>query len=157
MYAFFSKLGYKKRQCEWLPLFIVRFCLGLFFILSGFFKLFDSHQHKRLLGSLTDVGFPLPEVSVFLIPLLVFLAGICILIGLLTSLASFILFIFTVGALIIDQISLVSSHGEIRNLESFLYLPEVLYALMLLWLFFAGPGKVSFDYTYGKKRRLTSY
>ncbi|NGX50840.1 MAG: hypothetical protein K1060chlam2_00691 [Chlamydiae bacterium] len=157
MYAFFSKLGYKKRACEWLPLLLVRLCLGVFFILSGFFKLFDLHQHEALLRSFTEVGLPFPEVNVMLLPIIEIIAGGCILVGFLTSFASFILFILVVGALVIDRITPVTIHGEVRSIEHFLYLPEVLYALMLFWLFFSGPGKISFDFSYGKKKQISTY
>jgi len=157
MYGFFSKMGYKKRQCEWLPLFIVRLCLGIFFILSGFFKIFDSVQHETLFKTLTNAGIPLAAFNSYFIPIIEILAGACVLLGLLTSLASLILFILMVIALITDRIASITAHGGIKLLENFLYLPEVLYALMFLWLFFAGPGKFSLDFAYGKKKRLSSF
>ena len=157
MYAFFSKLGYKKRQCEWLPLFIVRLCLGIFFILSWFFKVFDSKQHETLLKTFTDAGFPLSAFNAYFIPIIEILAGACVLLGLLTSLVSLVLFILMVMALVIDRIASVTAHSGIKQLENFLYLPEVLYALMFLWLFFSGPGKFSLDFAYGKKKRLSSF
>lgn len=157
MYEIFSKLGYKKRQCEWLPILIARIVLGIFFILSGFFKIFDSKQHETLLRTLKDAGIPLPEFNAYFVPLVELLGGVCILIGLLTSLASLVLFVLMIVALISDRIASVAAHGGIKTLENFLYLPEVLYAAMFLWLFFAGPGKISIDFAYGKKKRLSSY
>ena len=70
MYQFFSKLGYKKRQCEWLPIFIVRLALGFFFILSGFFKLFDSKQYETLLKTLQDAQIPYAEFNAHFVPFL---------------------------------------------------------------------------------------
>lgn len=157
MYQFFSKLGYKKRQCAWLPIFIVRLALGLFFILSGFFKLFDAKQHETLLQTLQHANIPFPEINSYLVPLLELLCGILVLIGLLTTLASFVLFAIMIVALITDRIASVAQHGDLMTLENFLYLPEVLYALLFLWLIFSGPGKLSLDYAYGKKKRHSSY
>ena len=157
MYGFFSKLGSKKRQCEWLPLFIVRLCLGIFFILSGFFKIFDSQQHETLFKTLTNSGIPFAAFNAYFIPIIEILAGACVLLGFLTSLVSLILFILMVASLVIDRIASVTAHGGIKLIENFLYLPEVLYALMFLWLFFSGPGKLSFDFIYGKKKRQSSF
>ena len=157
MYQFFSKFGYKKRQNEWLPILLVRVCLGIFFILSGFFKLFDSKQHARLLQTLQDAHIPFPEFNAAFVPLLELIGGILVLIGLLCSLASLMLFVIMIVALITDRVAHVAAHGGLMVLENFLYLPEVLYALMFLWLLFSGPGKVSFDYAYGKKKRLSTY
>jgi len=157
MYDFFSKLGQYKRQTEWLPIFIMRICLGLFFILSGFFKLFDAEQHERLLKTMMTAEIPFPVFNSYFVPIVELLCGCLILIGLLTSLAAFIMFFIMLVALITDRIASVAVHGGIMMIENFLYLPEVLYALIFLWMFFSGPGKVSFDYAIGKKKKMTSY
>lgn len=157
MYQFFAKIGYNKRQCVWLPILIVRIFLGIFFILSGFFKIFDAKQHETLLQTIKSANIPLPEFNAYFVPFMELICGILILIGLLTTLASFSLFFIMVTALVTDRFSSVAHHGGIMTLENFLYLPEVLYGLMFLWLFFSGPGKVSIDHKYGKNKRLSSY
>ncbi len=157
MYQFFAKLGYSKRQCVWLPILIVRIFLGIFFILSGFFKIFDAKQHAAILQMIKDAGIPLAEFNAYFIPFMELACGSLILVGFLTTLSSFILFVIMVTALVSDRVASISHHGGIIALENFLYLQEVLYALMFLWLFFSGPGKVSIDYVYGKKKRLSSY
>lgn len=157
MYHFFAKLGYHKRQTEWFTILIVRIVLGVFFILSGFFKIFDTKQQANLLQTLKDAHFPLAEFNAYFIPFLQLICGILILVGLLTTVASFILFVIMIIALATDRAASVAHHGGIMTLEHFLYLPEVLYGLMFLWLFFSGPGKVSIDYKYGKSKRLKSY
>ena len=157
MYQFFAKLGYNKRQAEWLPIFIVRIFLGVFFILSGFFKIFDAKQHGNLLQTLKDSPIPFPEFNAYFVPFLELVCGILILVGFLTTIASFIFFVIMITAIVTDRVSSVAHHRGIMTLENFLYLPEVLYGLMFLWLFFSGPGKVSIDYKYGKSKRLSSY
>jgi len=157
VYEFFSKLGSKKRQIEWLPILCIRIFSGFFFTLSGFYKLFDSSQHQIVLRTLTKAQIPFPELFAYLIPLIELLGGLFLIIGLFTTIVSFILFVILVAALIVDQIASVTIHGGILILEHFLYLPEVLYALIFFWLFFAGPGKVSLDYYFGKRRRLLKY
>ena len=157
MYEFFAKVGYHKRHVEWLPILIARVFLGIFFILSGFFKVFDAKQHEALLRTLKHSNIPMPEFNAYLVPFLELACGILILIGLLTTIASFLLFVIMVIALVTDRIASLAVHGGLIIVENFLYLPEVLYALMFLWLFFSGPGKISLDYAYGKKKRLSSY
>ena len=157
MYAFFSKFGYRKRQLEWFPILIIRICLGIFFTLSGFFKVFHTKPHAALLETLQKAHIPFPEFNAYFIPILECIGGVLILLGLLCSLASLMLFAIMITALITDRIASVAHHGGLMAFENFLYLPEVLYALMFLWLFFSGPGKVSFDFAHGKKKRHSAY
>lgn len=157
MYQFFSKLGYKKRQCEWFAIFVVRLFLGIFFTLSGFFKMFDGKAHANLLATLKDAGLPFANFCAYLVPVMEFACGILLIIGFLTTLSSFILFVIMIFAIVTDRLASLVHHPGVMALENFLYLPEVLYALMFLWLFFSGPGKLSLDHRYGKKRRLNSY
>lgn len=157
MDGFFTQLGQRKRKVEWLPIFIMRLCLGIFFILSGFFKLFDADQHDRLLKTLISAQVPYPGFNAYFIPIIEFLGGILILIGLLTTLASFVLFIVMVTAIVTDHIASAAFHGGFLLIENFFYLPEVLYALIFFWLFFSGPGKISLDYYLGQKRKRPLY
>lgn len=157
MYQFFSKFGYKKRQVEWFPILLARICLGIFFTLSGFFKVFHPKQHTALLETLQKAHVPFPEFNAYFVPILEFIGGILIIIGFLCSLASLMLFAIMIIALVTDRIASVALHGGLMTLENFLYLPEVLYALMFLWLFLSGPGKVSLDFSYGKKKRHSTY
>lgn len=157
MYQFFSKLGYKKRQCEWFAIFVVRLLLGIFFALSGFFKIFDGKQHANLLQTLKDAGVPFASFNAYFVPFMELVCGILLIIGFLTTLSSLALFVIMITAIITDRLASLAHHPGIIAFENFLYLPEVLYALMFFWLFFAGPGKLSLDHRYGKKKRLKSF
>lgn len=157
MDQFFSKLGYKKRQCEWLAIFVVRLFLGIFFTLSGFFKMFDGKQHANLLATLKDAGMPFASFNAYFFPFLEFACGILLIVGFLTTLSSFLLFVIMITAIVTDRLASFTHHPNMVALENFLYLPEFLYALMFFWLFFSGPGKLSLDHRYGKKKRLNSY
>ncbi|WP_420421124.1 DoxX family protein [Simkania sp.] len=157
MHDFFSKLGHYKRQVVWLPIFVTRIGIGIFFILSGFFKLFDAEQHEKLLKTMISANIPFPEFNSYFVPLIELLGGALILIGLLTSLSALVLLIVMVTAIVTERIAAVAMHGGLLLVENFFYLPEVLYALIFFWLFFSGPGKVSFDYVIGKKKRMSSY
>lgn len=157
MYQFFSKLGYKKRQCEWFAIFVVRLLAGIFFALSGFFKIFDEKQHANLLQTLKDAGVPFPGFNAYFVPFMELACGILLIIGLLTTLASLALFVIMITAILTDRLASLAHHSGVIAFENFLYLPEVLYALIFFWLFFAGPGKFSLDHRYGKKKCLNSF
>jgi len=43
-------------------------------------------------------------------------------------------------------LSILKGETSLNWLDDFLYLPEVLYALFLIWLICSGPGKFSVDY-----------
>jgi putative oxidoreductase len=44
-----------------------------------------------------------------------------------------------------NRIHSIQATGVIAWLDDFLYLPEVLYTLILFWLIFSGPGRYSVD------------
>lgn len=152
MRDFFVKLGHYKRCMEWLPILIIRITMGTFFSLSGFFKLFDAEQHKRLLETMIAAQIPFPEFHSYFVPMIELVCGVFIFIGLLTTLSSLILLFVMLVALISDRIASLATYKGISFIENFLYLPEALYVLIFFWLFFSGPNKVSFDYFIGKKK-----
>ncbi|MCP5489870.1 MAG: DoxX family protein [Chlamydiales bacterium] len=128
-----------------------------FFILSGFFKLFDSDQHAKLFKD-DDFGqHSVSEFNAYFVPLVELLGGALILIGLHLSLSALVLLIIMVTAIVTERIAEVAMHGRLILIENFFYLPEVLYTLIFFWLFFSGPGKISFDYVIGKKKRMSRY
>lgn len=157
MHRLISKIGTFKRHNEWLPIFIVRLYAGLFFILSGFFKIFDSTQHKILLKTLIAAKIPFPEFSAYFVPALELIGGCLLILGLLTTLASLVLFFIMITALFTDRIIGLTKYGGLFFLENFFYLPETLYALILLWLFFSGPGKFSLDRYLGQRPKKKNH
>jgi putative oxidoreductase len=48
-------------------------------------------------------------------------------------------------AILTNRIGSIRASGFLAWLDDFLYLPEVLYVLILFWLLFSGPGPYSFD------------
>ncbi len=154
MFALFSKMGRFKRQLEWLPLFIVRLLSGLFLVFSGALKLIDSDQYNMILQGLTNAQIENAAFYSYCLPILMILCGLLLIVGFLTSLSSLILFIISLLALVvIGRIDSLIKYRGATLMENLFYLPEVLYCLIFLWLFFSGPGKVSLDYRYGKKKR----
>ncbi|MEM7175523.1 MAG: DoxX family protein [Chlamydiota bacterium] len=154
MVELFTKIGRLKRQLEWLPVFIVRLLAGLFLILSGFFKLIDKDQHSLILKGLTNAHLEWAHFYSYFLPIVMILCGALLIVGFLTTLSSLILFIIAMTSLVvINRVDSLIKYQGSTLMENLFYLPEALYALIFLWLFFAGPGKISLDYKYGKKRR----
>ena len=44
-----------------------------------------------------------------------------------------------------NRIHSIQATGVLAWLDDFLYLPEVLYVMILIWLIFSGPGRYSID------------
>ena len=151
MSSWINSFREKRQKIEWFPILVVRFSLGLFFILSGFFKLFDGEHHYALLKTLENASLPRAEFFSFLFPLLECTGGVCILIGYWTSLASLALLFLNILALMTGRGSDATQYRGIMAIENLLYLPEFLYALLFLWLIFSGPGKISLDSHRAKK------
>lgn len=48
-------------------------------------------------------------------------------------------------AIAANRIRSIQATGVLAWLDDFLYFPEVLYAMILIWLIFSGPGRHSLD------------
>ena len=51
------------RSLEWLPIFVARFSMGLFFCVSGYNKLFIVEKHEDLIKLMAKIGLPLHHVA----------------------------------------------------------------------------------------------
>ncbi|MBC7792946.1 MAG: DoxX family protein, partial [Clostridia bacterium] len=84
----------------------------------------------------------------WLVPGVEFTAGCALLIGLLSALAAFGLFVVCLGALALDGVKRIRGWQPIDRadwLGDFLYLPEALYCIGLAIVMLAGPGSWSLD------------
>jgi putative oxidoreductase len=76
-----------------------------------------------------------------------FVGGCLLMVGFLTSLASFALLVDMPVAIVTTKLSTIPKEVSPLNwLDNFLYLPEVLYVLFFVWLICSGPGNYSLDY-----------
>jgi uncharacterized membrane protein YphA (DoxX/SURF4 family) len=73
------------------------------------------------------------------------MAGSFLVLGFLTPLCCLLLIGNMLGALGTTVIPGMKSSSILGWLGEFLYLPEVLYVVMLVWLLFSGPGWLSLD------------
>lgn len=72
-------------------------------------------------------------------------AGLCLAAGFLTLLSAAALLLLMTVAIATVAIRQVDARQVATWLENILYLPEVLYFILLLWLIAAGPGAISVD------------
>jgi uncharacterized membrane protein YphA (DoxX/SURF4 family) len=122
--------------------------LGVFFAIGGYHKLFNASRHATLTHTLQDDGVHAVPIMQWLLPSTEFGGGCALILGLLSVLAAFGLFVICVGALAFDAVKRISAWGPIDRadwLGDLLYLPESLYCIGLTVVMLAGPGPWSLD------------
>ena len=131
---------------EWIGILIARLSVGTLFALSGSGKLFVPSRRAEMLKTLRDAGIPAPELNTLFVSMVEFLFGTLLVLGFLTPLCCVLLsgvMVVALGTSILPRITAASLAGW---LGSVLYLPEVLYVVILVWLFVSGPGWFSVDH-----------
>ena len=74
-----------------------------------------------------------------------FACGASLALGSLTPLCAATLIGDMLVAIATNRIHSIQASGVLAWIDDFLYLPEVLYVLILVWLIFSGPGRYSVD------------
>jgi uncharacterized membrane protein YphA (DoxX/SURF4 family) len=131
-----------------IALTVDRVAVGMFFMFSGYHKLFNARRHRALVDELTALHVVAPRINQWWVPSVEFAAGSAVFIGLLTPLAAF-------GLLVIVLVASVTS-GRVRikgyqpidkadRIDNWLYLPEIVYAFILILFVSAGAGPYSLD------------
>ncbi|MDE2136728.1 MAG: DoxX family protein [Gammaproteobacteria bacterium] len=127
-----------------------RMALGVFFAISGYHKLFNPTRHAGLTRTLVDDGVHVVPVMQWLLPGAELTGGCALVIGFLSVLAAFGLFVICVGALALDAVKRIGDWRPVDRadwLGDLLYLPESLYGIGLAVVMLAGPGPWSLDAT----------
>ena len=106
---------------------------------------FLPDQHQALVTLLTTASVPMPAVVSYLLALIEFGFGAMLIVGFLTPVATAALATLLVVSIVSDRIHDVVVGSWLAWVGSFLYLPEVLYILILSWLFFARTRPWSVD------------
>lgn len=133
------------RAREWIPMTAARILIGLFFCISGGTKFFVPAQFRVLEQTLVQSHIPFPHANALFVSLVEFACGAGLTLGLITPLCAAMLAGDMIVAIATNRIHSIQAHGFLPWLDDFLYLPEVLYILILVWLIFAGPGRYSID------------
>ena len=130
-----------------------RVALGAFFAISGYHKLFNASRHATLTRTLQDDGVHAVPIMQWLLPSIEFGGGLALILGLLSVLAAFGLFVICLGALALDAVKRIRAWQPIDRadwLGDLLYLPESLYCIGLTVVMLAGPGPWSLDARIGR-------
>jgi putative oxidoreductase len=126
---------------------LVRFLLGLFFAISGGYKLFVGSHTETMYQTLLEAKVPFPRFTTYFVSSVELIGGLLLIVGFLTSLASAALLVDMAVAIVTAKLStLPKGLSPLDWLDNFLYLPEVLYILFFVWLICSGPGRFSIDY-----------
>jgi putative oxidoreductase len=139
------------RAAEWIPITAVRILIGLFFAISGATKLFVPAQFATMERTITESHIPFPHANAIFVSLVELACGAGLLVGLLTPLCALMLVGDMAVAIATNRIHSIHASGALAWFDNFLYLPEVLYLLILVWLIFAGPGRYSIDALIARK------
>jgi putative oxidoreductase len=133
------------RAAEWVPVTVVRVLIGIFFCISGGTKLLVPAQFSVMERTLVQSHIPFPHANALFVSLVEFGCGAGLVVGLLTPLCALVLLVDMIVAVATNRIQSLQASGVLAWLDAFLYLPEVLYVLILVWLIFSGPGRYSLD------------
>lgn len=133
------------RTVEWVPITAVRVLIGTFFCISGGTKLFVPAQFSTMERTLAQSHIPFPYAGALFVSLVEFACGAGLVLGLLTPLCALLLAVDMIVAIAANRIQSVQASGVVTWIDDFLYLPEVLYVMILVWLIFSGPGRYSID------------
>jgi putative oxidoreductase len=133
------------RAGEWMPVTAARILIGIFFCISGGTKLFVRAQFAVLEQTLVQSHIPFPHANALFVAMIEFACGAGLALGLLTPLCAAMLTGDMMVAIATNRIHSIQASSVLAWLDDFLYLPEVLYILILVWLIFSGPGRYSVD------------
>ena len=143
MHLLFSGVGWTD-----IAMTLNRIAVGAFFMLSGFHKLFNAERHRLFADELKTLGVPAVRLNQWRVPFVEFTAGGAVLIGLLAPIAALgllviiLVAVFTTGR---QKIEIYRPIDKADRIDDWLYLPEALYAFMLIIIISAGAGPYSID------------
>src|SRR5271155_5574559 len=125
-----------------------RIAVGAFFMLSGYHKLFNPERHRSFVDELKGLGVHAVGFNQWWVPVVGFSAGGAVLVGLLAPLGALGLLVIILVAVATSgrqRINLYKPIDEVDRIDDWLYLPETLYAFMLIIVVSAGAGPYSLD------------
>jgi putative oxidoreductase len=142
VWAFLAEL----HAWQWLGIFVARLAVGLLFFLSGRDKLFVPDRREQMRETLREAHIPFPEFNAVFVSTVEFVFGTLLVLGAVTPLACAMLNALMIVAIATTAIRNIKATSLLGWLSEFLYLPEVLCLVILVWLFLSGPGWISVDH-----------
>jgi putative oxidoreductase len=135
------------RSLEEFAVFLARISLGIFFAISGGNKLLVASQYKLMFETIVGAGIPFPHVMTYFVSSVEFVCGCLLIIGLLSTLCCMAFIIDMIVAITTVQFATIPKEiSFIDGLDDFLYLAEVMYIIIFIWLISSGPGRFSVDH-----------
>ena len=125
-----------------------RVAVGMFFMFSGYHKLFNAKRHRVFADELRSLHVHAVGINQWWVPLIEFSAGGSVVIGLVAPLAALGLLVIILVASATsgrDRIQAFKPIDRADRIDDWLYLPETLYAVMLIMIISAGAGPYSLD------------
>jgi putative oxidoreductase len=132
------------RIFSWLPPLLARITIGWVFIQSGLGKI---QNIDRVIGFFSSLGLPSPIFTAHLVGYTELIAGVLLVAGLATRLASIPLIIIMIVAIRTALAERVTDFNSLTGTQEYLFI------VLLVWLMVAGPGKVALDALVAKKYR----
>jgi len=133
---------------QWLGILVARIAVGTLFFLSGRAKLFVRERREEMQQTLVEAHVPFPKFNAAFVSTVEFVCGLLLVLGAVMPLASALLAVLMIAAIATIAIRNVKGASAVEWLAASLYLPEVLYLVILIWLFFSGPGWFSIDHLF---------
>jgi uncharacterized membrane protein YphA (DoxX/SURF4 family) len=125
-----------------------RVAVGMFFMFSGYHKLFNAERHRVFAEELRSLHVHAVGINQWWVPLVEFFAGGAVVIGLVAPLAALgLLFVILVANATTgrERIKAFKPIDRADRIDDWLYLPETLYVFMLIMVISAGAGPYSID------------
>ena len=145
------------RSLEEFAVLLARISLGIFFAISGGNKLFVASQYNLMYKTISNAGIPFPHVMAYFVSSVEFVCGCLLIIGLLSTMCCAAFIIDMIVAIATVQLATIAKGlWFIDWLDDFLYLPEVMYIIIFLWLISSGPGRFSVDHWIAVRSGLVS-
>jgi putative oxidoreductase len=139
---------------QWLGILVARLAVGLLFFLSGRGKLFVAERRHMMRETMLAAHVPFPDFNAVFVSTVEFVFGLLLVIGALTPLACVMLGCVMIVAILTTAVRNIKAPPPVGWLSEFLYLPEVLYLMILFWLFLSGSGWFSIDHLLLSHARL---
>lgn len=134
-----------------LALAVPRVAVGTFFAISGAHKLLVKERQWALVKTLMSDHVPLVGINRIFVPSCELAGGACLALGLFSVPAAAILACIMVVACICEAREKVAAYKPLNaadRLDDYLYLPEVLYLVMLAVTLLGGAGAYSLDHLF---------
>ena len=130
----------------WMGILLARVTVGGAFLLSGGGKLFVNARRQQMSQTLRDAHIPFPDFNAVFVSAVEFVFGLLLIAGAATPLACVMLGCVMTIAILTVAARKIEASSPLGWLSEFLYLPEVLYLIILTWLLLSGPGWFSVDH-----------